>query len=254
VSPTALNLAGKRILITGASSGIGRETARLIASLGAKVRLSGRNAERLNETLEQLEGSDHHVYAFDLGNHEEIPGWIAGIARESGPLDGLFHAAGEVALRPVGLTKPKGIDALFRSSIAAGLLLVRGFVQRGVAAETSASVVLMSSVAAARGQAGMAVYSAAKAALEGAARSLAVELAPRRIRVNTLAAGAVRTAMHNQITQRLPEAAAEAYEQKHLLGFGAPEDVARSAAFLLSDWARWITGTTLTVDGGYTCR
>lgn len=100
----------------------------------------------------------------------------------------------------------------------------------------------------------MTAYSAAKAAVDGMMRSLAVELAPRGIRVNSIAAGAVETAMHGRLANTLPSAAMEAYEAKHLLGFGRPEDVASAAVFLLSPAARWITGTTMVVDGGFTVR
>jgi NAD(P)-dependent dehydrogenase (short-subunit alcohol dehydrogenase family) len=114
--------------------------------------------------------------------------------------------------------------------------------------------VIMSSAAGLRGQSGMAAYSASKAAVDGLVRSLAVELAPRQIRVNSIAAGAVKTAMHERLMTTLPQVAMEAYEAKHLLGFGNAEDVAAAAVFLLSPASCWITGTTMVVDGGYTVR
>jgi NAD(P)-dependent dehydrogenase (short-subunit alcohol dehydrogenase family) len=138
--------------------------------------------------------------------------------------------------------------------VKAALLLTRGFCQKGVQAQGEKnSLVFMSSAAGLCGVAGMSIYSASKAAVDGAMRSLACELAPRGIRVNSIAAGAVKTEMHEETVRKLNEQEIKNYEQRHLLGFGSPEDVAYAAAFLLSDAAAWITGTTMVVDGGYCC-
>jgi NAD(P)-dependent dehydrogenase (short-subunit alcohol dehydrogenase family) len=100
----------------------------------------------------------------------------------------------------------------------------------------------------------MSLYSAAKAGIDGLVRSLACEFAPRRVRVNSIAAGAITTPMHERLSRTSTEAAIEAYEQSHLLGFGAPADVANAALFLLGPASRWVTGTTMVIDGGYLCR
>lgn len=248
-----LDFAGKRILITGASSGIGGEVARLLSKLGANLVLLGRDAERLQRVFQSLNGRGHGKYLFDLAAVDEIPAFLKKIGLEHGPLSGLFHAAGDVSIKPLGLLKSKYIDPIFDISVKAALLLTRGFCQRGVQHQGQASLVFMSSVAGLRGQAGMSIYSASKAAIDGAVRSLACELAPRGIRVNAIAAGAVQTVMHEKIVKDLSEEGITAYRQKHLLGFGDPEDIANAAAFLLSDASKWITGTTMIVDGGYSC-
>jgi NAD(P)-dependent dehydrogenase (short-subunit alcohol dehydrogenase family) len=121
---------------------------------------------------------------------------------------------------------------------------------KGVVSD-GASIVLMSSVAAYRGQIGMALYSASKGAVDAATRSLACELAPRGIRVNSLVTGAVKTEMHERTATAMPAEALAQYEAKHLLGFGEPADVAAVAAFLLADASRWVTGANWVVDGGY---
>lgn len=248
-----LDLSGKRIVVTGASSGIGRASAILFSRLGAGLVLVGRDEARLESTQQTLYGTGHTSHVFNLAAVDEIPGFLKSVAADGGPLSGLFHAAGTVSLEPVSIIKDKRIEAVFSCNIAAALLLARGFSQKSVRAEGSTSLVFVSSVAGSRGQAGMSIYSASKAALDGAVRSLACELAHRETRVNSIAAGAVMTDMHERITKDLNDESLLEYERKHLLGFGTAEDVAHAGAFLLSDASKWITGTTMVVDGGYCC-
>lgn len=249
-----MDLTGKRILVTGASSGIGKVTAKTICKLGGKVILLARQEQRLKQVFTDLVGDGHGINAFDLTATDDIPGMMRVLAREHGYLTGVFHAAGMGAIMPVNILKQKYIDAVLDVSVKASLMLSRGFCQKGVQEQgVKGSLVFMSSAAGLCGVAGMSMYSASKAAVDGAVRSLACELAPRGIRVNSIAAGAVKTEMHEEIVKNLSEPEIKDYEQRHLFGFGNPEDVAHAAAFLLSDAATWITGTTMVVDGGYCC-
>jgi len=249
-------LAGRRYLVTGASSGIGRETARMIAAVGGGVVLAGRNEAQLRETLGSLAvpaSGTHAVSAFDLNQVEAIGDWVKALAAD-GPLAGIMHCAGMELIKPANMIKQADIDALMGSGINAGFGLARGFLARGVRSEHPGSLVYMSSSSATRGTPGMAAYSAIKAGIEGMARSLAAELAPRGVRVNCISAAGVATEMHTRIEARLPAEAIVEYERKHLLGFGTPEDIAHAAVYLLSDAARWVTGSTMAVDGGFSTR
>ncbi|MGN8106909.1 SDR family NAD(P)-dependent oxidoreductase [Paraburkholderia sp. 22098] len=246
-------LAGGLYLVTGASSGIGQASAVLIASLGGRVIAAGRDEARLQATLERLEGSGHATAAASLNDADQTAEWVSQLAQTHGTFAGAFHAAGVELIRPAKLTKQEQLQQVFGSSLYAAFGIARAASKKDVIAN-GGSLVFMSSVAGTTGQAGMTAYSAAKAAIDGMVRSLACEMAPRAIRVNSIAAGAVHTAMHDRLTSGSPDEALAAYEKSHLLGFGEAGDVAQSALFLLSGASRWITGTTLVVDGGYKVR
>ena len=246
-------LQGRHILVTGASSGIGRAAAIAMAACGARLCLSARDATRLEETLQALAGSGHYCVPAEMDGSDQIVELVQKTAQLHGPFNGMFHAAGISMLRPAKLSKEKQFDEIYASSVKSAMALARAASLRGVMEDGSA-IVMMSSVAATRGQTGMALYSSAKAAIEGLVRSLAVEFAPRRIRVNAIAAGAVETAMHAQLTHTLGEQSLSAYEHKHLLGFGTVDDIASAVIYLMAESGRWMTGTSLSVDGGYSVR
>lgn len=246
-----LDLTGKTILVTGASSGIGRETACLISQLGGRVVLVARNEERLAETLRSLNGEGHRVEPFDLSSTDEVPRWLKSLSASSGPLDGLVHSAGIQRLRPLRVLTSAVLQEVMRTNLDAAVSLTKGFRQKGVCA-ANGSVVLLSSVMSLVGQAGVIAYAASKGAINAVTRALAVELAPEHIRVNCVAPGYVETEMAAALWSSLTSDQRSVIESMHLLGLGKPRDVAYAIAFLLADAARWITGTVLVVDGGYT--
>ncbi len=243
-------LSGRVILVTGASSGIGRETAVLLSELGARLVLTGRDAGRLSATLSRLADGMHSVEPFDLTAVEQIPAWLNGIAAKTGPLAGLVHCAGVHSRRPLKVLDADSFEQVQRINVTAAMMLVKGFRQRGCCT-AGASVVLLSSVTGLVGEAGIAAYGASKSAVLGLTRCLALELASQQIRVNCVAPGMVRTEMAERFFDSLTPEQITAIERAHPLGIGKPRDAANAVAFLLSEAAAWITGSTLVVDGGY---
>ena len=249
-NPMALD--GRTVLVTGASSGLGRAISVLISKLGGRVVLVARNTERLSETLSLMDEGEHRVEPFDLNELDDIPRWMKQLTSEVAPLDGLVHSAGLHATLPLRVLKPSRLDEMMKVNVSAAMALTKGFRQRGVRAEQG-SVVYLASVSALAGSPGNAGYSATKGALVSMCRSLAMELAPEQIRVNCLAPGWVPTELAAKAGEKLEDAQLQAISDMHPLGLGRPDDVANATAFLLAETGRWITGQTLVIDGGYTC-
>lgn len=243
-------LDGKRILVTGASSGLGRETAVLLSQLGATLLLVARDEVRLAETAARLIGAGHRTEVLDLLGDIDIARWMKNESAEQGRLAGVVHAAGVQNPLPLRMLDEQKWNAVQRLNTTLAMLLVQGLRQRPVVA-APASVVFLSSVMGLAGQPALAAYSASKGALIAMSRSLALELAPERIRVNCVAPGVVQTEMAEKLWNTIGQERMEATRAQHPLGFGTPRDVACAVAYLLSDASRWITGTTLVVDGGY---
>jgi len=246
-----LDMTGCTILVTGASSGIGRETAILLSHLGAKVILVARNKERLKATLTLMAGTGHVIEAYDLAVYEGIPSWIQQLAGAHGRLDGIAHSAGLQATAPLKVMEPTQSEALWRVNVSASLWLAKGFRQRAVC-NSGGSLVFLASVAGLVGQPAIAAYSASKGAVIALTRSLAMELSREGIRVNCIAPGYVKTEMGTEFAGGLTPEHLAAIGKEHPLGFGEPVDVAYAVSYLLSQASRWVTGTTLVVDGGYT--
>ena len=252
-SGSPMDLASAAVLVTGASGGIGREIAILLSSLNARVVLSGRNRERLEETRAHLCGEGHRIEVFDLRDFDRIPQWFKSVTSGTGPLNGMVHAAGKQVTMPIRLAAPHTVDDLLRTNLHSAILLARGFCQRDCHAAGS-SIVFIASIMGLVGKPMASVYGATKAALMGFAKSLALEMANERVRVNCVAPAFVQTELLDQVREMLSPEQFEALEKAHPLGFGTPRDVANAVAFLLADTGRWITGSTLIVDGGYSAQ
>lgn len=240
-----MTMENKTVLITGASSGIGRATAIACAKAGAKLILSGRNKSALEETANMLAGKTTELITTDLSKEEEI----IELVNKLGPLDGFMHSAGIINPVPVKFLRTKHIQEIFDINFFSTVLLCSHLLSQKKI-NTSASIVFISSVSAQHPYTGGALYTASKAALEAFARTLALETSSKKIRVNVLAPALVRTKILEQSEEALSKEEIKKIEDQYPLGIGEPEDVANAALFLLSDASKWITGTTIKMDGG----
>jgi NAD(P)-dependent dehydrogenase (short-subunit alcohol dehydrogenase family) len=242
----------KRFLVTGATSGVGLAVGEALVLQREAVDVVGRDAQKLDRHFGPI-GCEHPgteiVIDFEASLPHEVSQSVKSWAEIGGAYDGIFHAAGAELVLPLRLTD----DAKYRKAMTfadSTFAILRAAASKGVMKD-GGSVVLMSSVAAHRGTAGMAAYSAARAAVEAMARCAAGELSQRRIRVNCVAAGAFGSALHERVLARMPESARQGYEDAHPLGFGTVEAVRDAVLHLLGPQSAWTTGTTVVVDGGY---
>jgi NAD(P)-dependent dehydrogenase (short-subunit alcohol dehydrogenase family) len=249
-----MELTNRRYLVTGAASGIGRATSVLLSGLGATLACVDLNESGLRETGDLLTGRGHVFRTLDLLDLSSIPASISGIAEEIGKLHGFVHAAGVAAPWPLKALSPTLWRKVLAVNTEAAIMLSQAFQKRSIYAGEHGSIVFISSVIARAGSPAASAYAMTKAALEGLARCLALELARVPIRVNCVAPGFVRTPMLDRMDTLWGPEQLERVEALHPLGFGRPHDIACAAAFLLADTARWITGSVLIADGGYTAQ
>ena len=237
-------LEGKRILITGASSGIGRATAIECSKLGGICVLCGRNEERLQETMSMLEGSGHVTIAADLTTAEGIQA----IAAQCDKLDGVVLNAGINLMAPIYFLKEEDVNLVFATNTLAPMHLMQALLKaRKINAK--ASLVFTSSIDALNPDVSSSAYAASKAALTSFMRSCAKELAPRQIRANAVHPGLVETGMkHNgMVSDEDLEKNKDLYLLKR---YAHPEEIAWAIIYLLSDASAFVTGSVLTIDGG----
>lgn len=245
-----MDLTGKRILITGATGGIGRAVALQLAALGAAVIVQGRSREKLDALLQELGEGDHAAYSIDLQQPGTIEPVIKQICDEKGTLDGLVYCAGIAPLRPLKFTKTEDILQVMQINYFSFMETVRCLIQKKRFAD-GGSMVAMSSFGSIHGKPTKSAYSASKAAIDASIRCMACDLKGRGIRINSVAPGWVNTAMYQSYMKAYPDSKeAQKIAEKQFLGVIEPLEVANVIAFLLSDATRTITGTTIVMDGG----
>ena len=240
------NIEGKTIIVTGATSGIGRATALACAQLGANVVLTGRNVSRLEETLSMMSDvCKHLIIPADLTDEAQVQGLLEKVPA----VDGVACCAGVAEMKPFAFVTEEDVERVFKINCFAPVMLVNKLL-KAKKLNKGGSVVFVSSVDGPKVvHAGNSVYSGSKSALVGLARNMAIDLAGKKIRVNCVLPGTTDTPMIHT-GSATDESLAETAKSLPMKRFAQPEEIANAIIFLLSDAASYITGTEITVDGG----
>lgn len=244
--------ADKKILIAGASKGIGFATAKMLLNRGYKVIAVARNSDTMKEKFNSYNGV--HIYVCDFSDIEAIPEFAEKVNQESGPISGLVYTAGSQLTMPISMNKSDKVKELFTLNTFAPIELIRCFSKKKMISEDGASFVLISSLSAHEGSIGQSLYGATKGALEGFLAPASAELVSRGIRLNIVVPGMIKTDMSENFLKNLSSDRREQFKTTYPLGLGQPEDAASLIAWLLSDESRWATGQSYVLDGGHMIR
>jgi NAD(P)-dependent dehydrogenase (short-subunit alcohol dehydrogenase family) len=246
MSYNPFSLVGKTILVTGASSGIGRATAIECAKLGVNVIITGRNEKRLQDTFEQLESIGTHMQILgDLTIADDMDKMISALPK----LDGLVNNAGVSFTKPIGFIKKEDLQYVYETNLYAPILLTNNLLKAKKLAKNG-SVVFVSSAASFGCSNANSIYGTAKASLASFMHYCNKEITPvKRIRFNAIHPGMVQTELVENLTFTAEEL--EKDMKRYPMGrYGTPQDIAFSIIYLLSDASSWVTGTSLIIDGG----
>lgn len=244
-----IQLKDKHILVTGASSGIGRQIAITASQLGACITIIGRNVENLQETISLLQGDGHKMFSIDISINEDIEKLISLCSS----FDGVVFNAGVVEYLPVKFLNSSKVDFVFSVNFNSNVILSQQLIKNKLI-NKKGSLVFISSISSKLGVSGTAMYSASKAALCSFSKVLASELASQGIRSNSVCPGIVTTTMTESATSVVSVEEMKKAALDYPLGYGEVSDVAGLVMYLLSDISKWMTGSELIIDGGYTLK
>lgn len=248
-----MDLSGKKILVTGASSGLGRQVCITLSQLGASVLLIARNKEGLKKTLSLMDGIEKHkAVSFDLKELSAIEEMIKNEAEGFGKFDGLCHCAGLGTMKPLLATTADFMNEMMTVNLFSFIELVR-IVSKKKYSNNGASIVAVSSAASIRGDKAKVAYASTKGALDSAVQNLAAELGvSKKTRVNSVNPSWINTHMYTAYVEAVGEEKAKQIEDTQFLGVSEPEEIANVIAFLLSNASSAITGQNIIIDGGKT--
>lgn len=247
-----ISLDGKTILITGASSGIGRQCAIDASKIGASIILVARNKDRLQETYNALAKGNHLMISQSITEYDKLEDMVSSAVSSAGKISGFIHSAGVEETIPLRDMTIKKYEEMFSVNVFSGLELAKVISKKKNLNSDGSSFIFLSSVMGVLGQSGKIAYCGSKSALISASKAMALELSSKKIRVNCVLPGVVMTEMTEKLFVKMSQEIKESVIKMHPLGLGEPSDVSNLCLFLLSDLSKWITGSCITIDGGYT--
>jgi NAD(P)-dependent dehydrogenase (short-subunit alcohol dehydrogenase family) len=247
------SLKDKNIIVVGASSGIGRQCAISLSQLDANLILIARREEKLKETLSLLKNNNHLYYSADITDHNLLEPIISDSVDRLGKISGFVFSAGKEIIMPINIINQEAYNDLFSVNVFSAFELVK-IISKKKFINPEASIVLIASITSVIGDAGLSLYAATKGALVSGVKSMAIELAGKKIRINCISPGLIKTDMFDVMADKISQEQIQNTVALHPLGLGTVEDVANACIYLLSNASKWVTGTNLIVDGGFTAR
>ena len=251
---TAFSLKNKVILVTGASSGIGKKCAEVFAEGGASLIMIARNLEKLDELQKKLPGNNHLIYNIDLVEYNKIEPCIDDAVSKVGKISGFVHSAGSEITKPIKSMLVSDYEKLFSINTLSAFEIVRIISKKKNLPEEGASYVFIAALIGLIGRPALLGYGATKGALIAGAKTIALELAGKKVRTNCISPGFIQTEMMDKLRTILSEDEITRLKSEYPLGLGKPEDIAYAAVYLLADESKWMTGSNLIIDGGFLSR